>query len=69
MSLCLIKPAQATGWAMCSPQGSDCDEGRGSSVCLPEREEVQGVGRKISASRDLEAAYPDWTEGGSLSKG
>ncbi len=38
MSLCLIKPAQAMGWALCGPQGSECDEGRGSSVCLLQRE-------------------------------
>lgn len=38
MSLCLIKPAEARGRAKCGPQGSECSEGRGSSVCLQERQ-------------------------------
>lgn len=68
MSLCLIKPAQDMGWVKCGAQRSECSEGRGSSVCLPQRQEVQRAGRKMSASTDLETAYPFSTAGRLLSK-
>lgn len=35
MSRCVIKPAQAAGWAKCGTQGSEC--GEGMPVCWRHR--------------------------------